>query len=343
MRKLHVPLAVCAAIVLNVLMAACAHHSEQSAAAQSVGFQFASAPDADAPPLALAIWYPSDAPAQPTQIALERLNVAMDGAPHGNGLPLVVMSHGTGGSMYNSSTVALSLAEAGFAVVAVTHTGDNYQDRSNSFSRRNFADRPRQITRVIDFMLNEWTGRGVIDAARIGVFGHSAGGATSLIAVGGAFDYGRVTGYCQSAAGAEDWGCRNARERGVRLPSADASAGPILARDTRIRAAVVAAPALSLAFQPGGLADVSAPVQVWVAGGDAIVPDAALLEPLLTQRLDYHLVPNAGHFSFLSPCSEVMAARAPEICVDPPGFDRAAFQREFVPEVVRFFEANLAP
>src|ERR1700755_425516 len=158
MRHVLAVFAIFAAIFLTPLNMARAERLEHG-----VGFQWASAPDGEETPLRLAIWYPSDAPVAVTQLGPYRLNVALDGAPSGRALPLIVLSHGTGGSLFNSANLAISLAEAGFVVVAVLHTGDNYQDRSVSFSRRNFVDRPRHITRVIDFMLNGWLSHGVID------------------------------------------------------------------------------------------------------------------------------------------------------------------------------------
>jgi predicted dienelactone hydrolase len=56
---------------------------------------------------------------------------------------------------------------------------------------------------------------------------------------------------------------------------------------------------------------------------------------------EYHFVPNAGHFVFLVPCPADLAARRPELCVDPPGFDRAAFHRQFNAAVLAFFRAQL--
>jgi predicted dienelactone hydrolase len=49
---------------------------------------------------------------------------------------------------------AIALAEAGFVVAAVTHTGDNSLDRSYSFTVRNFPGRVRHLHRVIDYMLS---------------------------------------------------------------------------------------------------------------------------------------------------------------------------------------------
>ena len=56
---------------------------------------------------------------------------------------------------------------------------------------------------------------------------------------------------------------------------------------------------------------------------------------------EYRVVPNAGHFAFLAPCSASLAAMVPDICRDPAGFDRTAFHRELNPAVVTFFKAKL--
>jgi len=151
--------------------------------AGAAGFQYGKAPDPDDQPLELAIWYPSAAPISSQPLGLFAQDVAYYGAVQGNTLPLVVISHGTGGSAAGHYDTALALAEAGFVVVALSHTGDNYKDRSYSFTAHNFVDRPRGVSRNIDFMLNAWGGHDHVDPARIGIFGHSAGGATALIAV----------------------------------------------------------------------------------------------------------------------------------------------------------------
>jgi predicted dienelactone hydrolase len=93
-------------------------------------------PDPNGSPLEAGIWYPSEAPAASQALGLYRQTVATNGLVVGRGLPLVVMSHGTGGSFEGHYDTALALAEAGFVVAAVTHTGDNYRDQS--FDRTTF-------------------------------------------------------------------------------------------------------------------------------------------------------------------------------------------------------------
>ncbi len=251
----------------------------------------------------------------------------------------MIFSHGTGGWAFNSYDSAIALAEAGFVVAALTHNGDNNKDQSDAFSPRNFANRPRQASRVIDYMLESWSGHAVIDPSRVGIFGHSAGGATALIAIGGKADWREVLAFCK--AHPEDWGCRNGRQRAPSDAAPDATITVISSPDPRIKAAVVAAPAIAVAFGPAGLADVTVPVQLWVASQDAIVTDANIVRSLLATAPDYHEAEHAGHFAFLAPCSALLAASVPEICTDRDGFDRAKFLREFQQSMIAFFRANL--
>jgi predicted dienelactone hydrolase len=115
--------------------------------------------------------------------------------------------------------------------------------------------------------------------------------------------------------------------------------------NSRIKAAVVAAPALAFTFVPDGLSAISVPVQLWRAGDDEILPNpnyAQAVYEAMPTKPDYHVVPNAGHFAFIPPCSGALAQRAPEVCRDAPNFDRVAFHQKFDAAVVAFFKAQLA-
>lgn len=114
--------------------------------------------------------------------------------------------------------------------------------------------------------------------------------------------------------------------------------------DARIRALVVAAPALGYTFTREGLRDVTQPVQLWQAGADQILPSPFYAEPVrdgLPTVPEYHRIDGAGHFDFLPPCSPELAANAPMICAPTPGFDRAAFHETLSREVIRFFKTRL--
>ena len=317
----------CAALVLLALAATPAF---------SAGFERVSVPASSGPPLEVGIWYPSGAPASSQSLGLYTQTVATGGAIAGRGLPLIVMSHGSGGSFEGHYDTALALADAGFVVAAVTHTGDNYRDPSGMTRVEN---RPPHIKTLIDYMLASWPHHALLDPARIGMFGFSAGGFTALVMVGGVPDMTRVAPYC--TAYADEWPCRKAREYPPGAPAAPAA----FIHDSRIAAAVIAAPALGFTFSSEGLAGVKVPIQLWRGDSDELLPHprhAQNVYEALLVKPEYHVVPNAGHFAFLAPCTDLAFRFAAEICRDPPGFDRADFHREFNVAVVMFFEAKLS-
>jgi predicted dienelactone hydrolase len=304
----------------------------------AAGFQRGLAADPEGKPLEIGIWYPSEATPRPVAMGPTTMSVAVGGAARGTALPLVVMSHGTGSSFLGHFDTAMALADAGFVVVAVTHTGDNHADQSRSVD---VMDRPRQISRVIDHMLSTWDGRAAIDPARIGMFGFSAGGFTTLVSIGGIPDLAKVGPMCLQHPG--DFACQLlARRSSSGAPPLPTPSAP--AADARIRAAVVVAPALGFTFAPDGLGNVKVPVQLWRAEDDLVLPHPRYAEAVrlaLPQTPDHHVVPGAGHFDFLAPCSRALASLAPTICVSAAGFDRVAFHATFHAAVVSFLNRAL--
>jgi len=304
----------------------------------AAGFQHGYAADPDGKPLEIGIWYPSQATIQPLAMGPTTMSVAVNGVAQGKALPLVVISHGYAGSFLVHFDTAIALADAGFVVVAVTHAGDNYADKSRS---ADVMDRPRQISRVLDHMLSAWDGRAIIDPSRIGMFGFSAGGFTTLVSIGGIPDFSKVGPECRQYP--EDFACqliaKSSGNLAVPLTSRTARAA-----DPRIKAAVVAAPALGFAFSPDGLKNVKVPVQLWRADNDVVLPHPRYAEAVrlaLPQEADNHVVANAGHYDFLAPCGPALASMAPAICTSAVGFDRTAFHASFNAALVSFLNKTL--
>ena len=297
-------------------------------------------PDGKNPPIEVGIWYPSAATTHPERLSLDMQDVAHDGPVSGADLPLIVMSHGQGGEFTNQFDTAIALANAGFVSAALTHTGDNYRDQSRVLM---IWDRSRQLHVVTDWMLHDWPAHGQIDPARIGVFGFSAGGFTALVAAGGTPDLGLLAPHC--AAHPTEFTCalitRNHGNGGT-APVIPAGAW---VHDPRIKAAVVAAPALGFTFGRSGLAGIHVPVQLWRAEDDHILPQpfyAQAVRDDLPAAPDYHVVGKADHMDFLPPCSAQKTKIVPMICTSPPGFDRPAFHAMFDAAVVKFFRAHLS-
>ena len=256
---------------------------------------------------------------------------AGDGSPR----PLVVISHGNSGWYRGHADTAEALARAGFVVAALTHPGDNYQDQSRGLR---LTGRAPQLSALIDYMTGTWTGPVAIDDERIGAFGFSAGGFTVTSIIGGVSDAGAIQAHC--AAEPEVFACRLIGMFG----GLDLTNWRPEARDARVRAAVIAAPAFGLSFSDESLAAITIPVQVWQAADDQILPSPFNAEPVrdrLGGTVDYHRVENAGHYDFLTPCAPELRAAKPELCTSAPGFDRAAFKTAFNADVVRFFREAL--
>jgi predicted dienelactone hydrolase len=304
----------------------------------AAGFQHGFAADPGGKPLEIGIWYPSPAAVQPVAMGPTTMDVALNAVPQGKALPLVVISHGTGSSFLGHYDTAIALADAGYVVAAVTHAGDNYKDQSRS---ADIMDRPRQISRVIDHMLSSWEGHAAIDPARIGMFGFSAGGFTTLVSIGGVPDFSAIGPMCRQHPG--DFACQLIAKSGGN-PAAPLTTVASAAADPRIKAAVVAAPALGFAFAPDGLRNVRLPVQLWRAENDVLVPHPRYAEAVrlaLPVAPEYQVVLGAGHYDFLVPCSAALASLAPAICARAGGFDRAEFHASFNAAVVGFLNKTL--
>ena len=292
-----------------------------------VGFQLVAVPDQRGAPLSVGIWYPTTAAPEPRRVGLVVQHVASEGPIAGTRLPLVVISHGNQGAVGSHADTAMALADAGFVVAAPVHTGDNFADQSAVGSPNWFVGRARDVTMVIDYMVQSWPAHSQVDANRIGLFGFSAGGTTALIAVGGELDLAGLSARC---AMVQEFACT------LWKPSEVAPGAPI--HDQRIKAAVIAAPGYGFAFLPDGVKNIAVPVQLWNGQADTNVPAATNAAPLrdaLGSKVEYHLVPGAQHFSFIVPCT------GPPICNDTADFNRTIFHKTFNESLVRFFKEKL--
>lgn len=344
---MHRELRPLAAVVLACSLAACARpgrdavHGTATADTPDVGFTVTTVNDGAGAPLEVAVWYPTEVRGTPEALG-GWTQVVAPGAPAARGRrPLVVISHGSGGWFGGHYDTALALARAGFVVAALTHPGDNYRDQSRV---TDVAARPRALRRVVDYMLGASPQRSVLDAARVGAFGFSNGGYTVLVAAGGVPDLTRFPAHCGAHPANDDCRLVRAGDPGLMESLATPLPDSVWAHDARIRAVVVAAPALGFAFTPDGLRDVTAPVQLWRAADDRILPEPAYADAVkaaLPVPPEYHDVPGAGHFDFLAPCDPGTAARVPEICASGAGFDREAFHARFNRSVVAFFQRTL--
>ena len=324
---------VIVAIVVGILYAT-ALSSEKP-----VGFQVVRAIDAEGKPFALGIWYPTTA--QPTSkwAGSFFMQVASNGPIAGHDLPLVIISHGTGGSITSHADLALALASAGNVVATPMHL-DNFQDMSSVGTPAYITGRTQQLRATIDHMLAKWEGHQQIDSERIGAYGFSIGGFTVLTATGAQPDLASVAKYCATN---REFACDMLRESKSFLLNAELPGeADRFETDTRIKAIVIAAPGLGFSFKAANAFDnVHIPVQLWQGDKDQSVPyasNAKVIRDGLDQQVDFQTLANAGHNSFLVPCGPLKLA---PICSDPEQFDRATAYHEMNKKINAFFAKNL--
>jgi predicted dienelactone hydrolase len=289
------------------------------------------AADAGGPALAGAVWYPCSQPAGEASLGEFTLLGVKDCPLPDRKLPLVVVSHGRTGNFVGNHDTAEVLADAGFIVAAVNHPGDTGSDLSRTDDLSIYVQRPNDIKRLVDFMLGAPAFASHIDRERIGLFGFSRGGYTGLAVIGANPDWANVTDRCKEF---KTHVCDQVRAK--EFPGS-------VTHDPRVKAAVIADP-LSVFFTADSFGDVKIPVQLWASehGGDGVLPHSVdIVDKNLTPKHEYHVVANAGHFSFLAPCPPALATEFPRICADATGFDRVAFHRQFNADVLAFFRAQL--
>lgn len=249
-------------------------------------------------------------------------------------LPLVVISHGQGGSLLGHHDTAVALADAGFVVVSLNHPGDTFGDEVAAQRLEIFESRPRDVSRVVTFMLDRWPQRHVVDGESIGVFGFSRGGYTALALAGAMPSTSASAGrLCNRWWSLVMPLCR-------RIKGGDATLEP--AADPRIKAAVVVDP-LNL-FDAAGLRNVRVPVQLWASelGGDGVaLAHVEAVRADLPMAPEYHVARGAGHFAYLAPCAPALQESARRICEDPDGFDRNSWHLRMNAFVVEFLRQHL--
>ena len=196
--------------------------------------------------------------------------------------PLVVISHGFGGSRTNFVDVAQHLVSYGIAVAAVEHPGSNLRQLENllggnasaSMAPNEFVDRPQDISYLLDYIeahnQGRWSNR--FDLDKIGVMGHSFGGYTALALAGAQLNIEQLETRC-----AEEL----TDSINVSIPLqclALQSQFEQSLQDDRIKAVFVFNPITSLVFGHAGLSQLRTPVLMISGTADPIAP--ALVEQI---------------------------------------------------------------
>jgi len=260
------------------------------------------------------VLYPTKALSAPTTFGPYTLDVSID-APFNDGTyPLVILSHGNGGTHIIYRTIGLHLAQHGYVVAMIEHPGNNRLDNSLEGSYENLVNRPRHVRLTIDALMSHPAFARALLPDQVAIIGHSLGGYTALALAGGKPRY------------------KDGREIAVQA-------------DPRVRALVLLTPATPWYQHEDGLSEVEVPILMLTAEHDPYTPEwhaEVVLNGVADRnRVTYRMVKNAGHFSFLSPYPPKLRSMGFLPTTDPKGFDREAFHEILPREIREFLDTTL--
>ncbi|WP_419804898.1 alpha/beta hydrolase family protein [Terriglobus sp.] len=309
------------------------------------------------------VWYPADVSASetPQEFApaglppLFHAGSAATNAPLAHGaakLPLVVLSHGLGGSADQFGWLAPALARRGYLVLGVNHPGNNTLEPYTAEGALLWGERALDVSDAIDGLLADATFGAHVDASRIGAVGYSLGSETVLALAGAQVDQQRFFDYClghRSAATCGIPAVSNARTPEDLLAAVRASSADALLheneshRDARIRAVFAMAPPLGEAYSADSFAYVNVPVTLVAGAADTLAPPASNAERFANwlPGAKIAVLQGAGHFTFLDTCTPEGVNFAPQFCQDPPTVNRETVHTKTTGMVLAFFDRTL--
>jgi predicted dienelactone hydrolase len=314
--------------------------------------------------LTTTIWYPAEPTVEEKPLLLGAPGRALfDGgrvainaalAPSPDKFPLIVLSHGTGGTAGNLAWLGMALASAGYIAAAVNHPGNNAIDGYTVPGFTLWWLRARDLSAVIDGMLADPAFGPRIDSRRIGAAGHSLGGYTVVTIAGGITSIKHFQEFCGSsnadtmcASPPEFPGLRARIEALAKSDPAFQAARDEASRsygDPRVRAVFAMAPALGQAFLPESLARIRIPVAIVAGATDEIAPVRSNAQSLAATipHAELTILPRpVGHYVFVGICLPAARAALPRLCNDAPGVDRRLVEAMTAKLAEAFFERNL--
>jgi predicted dienelactone hydrolase len=284
------------------------------------------------PTMRVTVWYPAAAGSKEERIDLGppyghpffTVGSVAEGAPFVDAKPrpVILFSHGFGGSARMMGWFGLPLACAGYVVIAVDHPGNNAFDTMTAAGAIMPWDRIQDLRAALEAAKADPAIGPHIDAHRLGVSGFSAGGFTALASAGARVDMERLRGFCR--AHPADGVCAPQKELSLNQTDYQRTlAAPELAAEIAhadgdhsipgVRAAFAIAPAIVQALPPEGLAQMRVPVAIILGDADQVAPPETngLAAAKAIPNAELKVLPGVGHYDFLSTCTSSGRARVP--------------------------------
>jgi len=324
------------------------------------------------------IWYPAVDTAVETRQTIGPPDVPLfeagmasphaEFAPSLSPFPLILLSHGSGGSGLQLAWLGTALAKAGYIAVAVDHPGNNAIDGNTAEGFVLWWERATDLSNVLDGMLADPEFGHRIDDSRIAAAGFSIGGYTALALAGAQTDISEMTDLCHTgsskpaSATAVDSDhddrdttiCHVPEMRPLGtvdevLHATRKTSGESLARsgesyrDPRIIAVFSIAPAAAFTLTQESLHAIKLPVEIVVGSADRIAnprDNADYLRAYIRGARE-NVIPNVTHYTFLDTCTPAGKTQLPAFCTDDPLIDRTTIHTQVSTEAIKFLDRAL--
>lgn len=300
-------------------------------------------------PVRLHLWYPTDSAAATVLVGQNGLfygeHVRPDAPSVAGPLPVVVLSHGSGGNAERLGWLAGYLASQGMIVAAPDHPGTTSGD-SDPFRTPLVWERIADQKAALDLLESAPPVGLQPDMSRVASLGFSLGGYTALGLGGVRVTRDAFIAHCAAKPQAAD--CVWMVAAGVDFTAVDAARYNADHRDPRVKATVAIDPALVGAVDMAALAGLDLPFLIVNQGDPATLPDGLDASGLAAAipGAEYEAIPGAAHFSFLAECSMlgvivIGLAGEDNICSDRGLRDRGVVHDELRSLIAGFLKGAL--
>lgn len=296
-------------------------------------------------PVITEIWYPTADTLKPADkyfLPFLRQLTVRNGKLPASKLPLVLLSHGTGGGRLTLEWLAQALANSGCIVAAVDHYGNTY-DHKIPLEFVKPWERPLDISFALTSLLNDPDIGPLIDQQKIGATGFSFGGYTVIALAGAKLDFEQARNYYKTK-GRKELDIPEFPGLVKLLDDSTLIAGsrhvPPL-KDKRIKAFFSISPALGFGFtHKEQVADIKGALYIVGSQSDSITPvktNARHYHQLISKSKYTELPGKVGHYVMLGEAIGALKKEAPIYFSDDPSVNRHAIHLQVDSLAVRFF------
>ncbi|WP_426700095.1 alpha/beta hydrolase family protein [Rhodanobacter sp. Col0626] len=281
--------------------------------------------------LRVTVWYPAIAGAvetpllvgPPAQPLFNAGRAAADARFAPGRHPVILLSHGFGGSARIMAWFGTALARAGNVVIAVDHPGNNGRDPMTMAGGLLVWERAVDLKAALDAARHDPQIASHLDPQRLGVAGFSLGGFTALLTAGGRADIDRYLKFCRENP--HDPTCMAQAEAPDQTMEARIAAlkQPVFAAQAKlagddysipgIKAVFLMAPGAIEAITPASLRVLKTPTSILLGDADPVAPPRSNGD-LAAQRLPHATLKalhDVGHYDFLADCTAAGRQQVP--------------------------------